>query len=289
MTETEDERGHAEDPDDGGELDDQQGPAVAPVRGQKKQLVKARSEELAEWHLAQGQEPGDPVEVVFRGDRIGSDGGAASVIGATLQRLANLIGSIGGGDPYVEALTFANSVHILLRPRKDELERARADFRRGVELRESRREAGMVVDDPTVRRLLEASVPDVEVASALAADLLSVSAEEAPAAAVRFGSEVAQAYKTLANTVAKNELTIELTPPGGGDPVRLGAQKAAMVNDALRDVTEPRRYEITVYGTLSIRGRHPARLRPSPGPRPRPPSGDPQEPQAPPRPLYARG
>jgi hypothetical protein len=224
-------------------------PEHQPVRGQRGKLVKARASDLGDFHLMHGNLPGESIEVVIRGDKIGSDGGSATVVGTMIQKIGQFIGSIAGTEPYVESLAFGNSVHITLRPRLEDVEAAREQFTRV----RSVIEHAEVPPEGTVRELLfEDTVPTVEAAVVIAADLIAQSADDAPAEAVQYGAEVARTYKAFASSVARNELTVAFDVPDRERPVTLGAEKAGRVNDALRDMRKPRTYEIEVFGTLSI-------------------------------------
>jgi hypothetical protein len=226
---------------------DQNGATDEPTPGptpppRRRELIRAKSEELGEiWSQAVALDPREAFEIVVRGENIGTDGGSAAVLGTVLTRLAALIKSLGGGNAYVEHLAFANSAHIKFRPTNEDAARSEADL-----------DAARHTDDPdTAARLYRDAVPRVHVAAALAADLIESSATEAPVHAVELGSGVAQAYKSFANAVAKNNVEVEVDP-AGSESARLTPEKARRVVDTLRTVSTPQEFELVVFGILSL-------------------------------------
>src|SRR5215203_4996856 len=94
------------DEDDGQPQDEQ-----APSRSQRRRLVRAKAEELAEWDFFQEHQPGEPYEVVVRGEGIGVDRGSATKVGAAITRIARLLEDLVPGEVQVQGLAFGNSVH----------------------------------------------------------------------------------------------------------------------------------------------------------------------------------
>lgn len=218
-------------------------PAAPVVPPRRRELIRAKSEELGEiWSQNVALDPRDPFEIVVRGENIGTDGGSAAVLGTVLTRLAVLIKSLGGGTVYVEHLGFANSAHIKLRPTNEEAARSEADLE----------VARNTADPEAAAQLYQSAVPRVHIAAALAADLIESSALEAPVHAVELGSGVAQAYKSFANAVAKNDVEVEVDSAVGEDPVRLTPDKARSVIETLRTVRKPQEFELIVFGVLSL-------------------------------------
>lgn len=105
---------------------------------------------------------------------------------------------------------------------------------------------------PRIEQALERTVPNVYVASALAADLLEASPEEAPRRAADLGGRVAQAYRALANMSAKKELVISISSAERDDPVVLTPARAKEVAAELTEAEKPRVFAVTVVGTLSV-------------------------------------
>jgi hypothetical protein len=237
-----------EDPDDGnGSVEEE----PAPPRSQRRRLVKEKREQLARWDFFQAHQPGEPYEVVVRGEGISSEGGNAAKIGAAIFRIARLLEELVSGDADMRALRFANSVHIEFRPTRTETLRAEAQLEEARKLR-AKPEPRKKSDERLMQRTLEDALTNIQVATALAADLIDATAREAPEHAVRLGTSVAQSYKTLANTVARERLTLYVEAPEREEDARLSPNKAERVAEALREVTETTRFIEVVVGTLSI-------------------------------------
>jgi len=241
---------------DPGEEHDAQGDgepqAEAPRRSQRRRLVKAKAEDLGEWSFFQEHQPGEPYEVVVRGEGIGDEGGNATKIGAAITKIARLLEDLVPGEVQIAALAFGNSVHIEFRPSKEEERRAEKELEQARRLQSEQKAVVTQAQEQVVKRTLERALTNIQLSTALAADLIETSALEAPEHAVRLGTAVAQTYKSLASTVAREHLTLALEAPERDEPVRLSPNKAERVADALRQVTEPTTFIEVVVGTLSI-------------------------------------
>jgi hypothetical protein len=215
---------------------------AAPRRGQRRRLEKAKKEELGNWAFFETHDPSQTSEVILRGEGIGANGGDAEKIGNTIARVAHLFKTLVDGEAYMHALAFQSSVHIWFRPSTEEIARAERELQRAKETR----------DERVAKHALEEAVTDIQVATALAADLLEASPVEAPVRAVTLGTNVAQAYKSLAATVVRGRLSVTLEAPERDEPVQLTARKAERVAEALKEVTQPEKFKEVVFGTLSL-------------------------------------
>ena len=241
---------------DAGESVPHEQPAPAPQpappapsrRSQKKVRKKEARERLGRWTFFQEHSPGDSIRLIFSGDAIGSESGDGAAIGMMIVRGANLLAALGA-RPQLATLEFGKSVTVEFRA--PDIETARAEEKLdAARALAAEREPSEDLDAEIALTLGEA-VTDVLVASELAAELLSVSSTDAPEAAVGFGNDVAEAYRTLANAVSKAELTFTIQPPQH-DPGELTPAKAVRVADALRAASEPLEQTIVAFGVLSI-------------------------------------
>jgi hypothetical protein len=246
--------GTEEQPPDGEEqgTEDEPDEAAPQQRSQRRRLEKAKREELARFDFFQDHDPDEPYNVVLRGEGIGRDAGSAVKIGAAIMRVARLLQDLVPGDVQMQALAFGNSVRIELRPSKAEQARAGEALERARRLRREADTALREPDEEAIKEILKSALTNVQVATALAADLFETTAGEAPEHAVRLGTAVAQTYKSLANTIVREKVTVAMDAPERAEPAQLSPNKAERVVDALRAVTAPTKVIEIVVGTLSI-------------------------------------
>ncbi len=219
-------------------------------RSQKKQRRKEERERLSKWHFFEKHGPGDAVRLIFSGDAIGPESGDGAAIGMMIVRAAHLLTSLGA-KPQLANLAFGKSVTVDFCAPQAEIVRAEDKLEAAhVLANEYGREPPPMQEDE-IRLTLAEAVTDMVVASELAADLLSATSTEAPEAAVNLGSDVAEAYRTLANAVSKAGLTFTIEPPER-NPGELTPAKALRVAEQLKAASEPREATIIAFGTLSI-------------------------------------
>lgn len=248
----------ADAPEEGGDGQqseaDPPGAEQPPRRSQRRRLEKAKREELGRWDYLVAHGADSPYEVILRGEGIGADGGSATKIGAAIARVARLFEQlVPGTDAYMKELRFANSVHIEFRPSAEERVRAQKERERAEELRQKLTDEDVEVpDERALHQAMQAALPNIQVATALAADLLDASAGEAPQRSVELGTGVAQSYKTLAHTIAREKVTLSVEAPDREEPAQLSPRKAEQVAEALKTVTEPTKVLEVVLGTLTI-------------------------------------
>ena len=237
-------------------------PAAAPKRGRRKRIIKAKRDELVDWVLAEAENLGQPRTVVLRGEGIGRSTAELDKVGSALSRLAGLLKEVGG-EPRLGGggLSFANSIHVELRPSEDELRRSSEALRDARVLDASlevETEAESAERREVVRELRSSAVPDLDVALALAGDLISAPVDEAPLRAAELGTEVAVAYRSLANAIAKEGVALALPSVRVVDAkpevrvVNLSPARAERVAKALSEVDEPTRAVVEVLGKLSL-------------------------------------
>lgn len=236
-------------PPDGGD-----GKALAPTgrstRAQKKQLLREAKERLAEWSFFAAHDPGEPIRIVVEGDSIGATSGDGEAIGTMILRASKLLRAFGT-TPMLEQLQFGSSVELEFRAPETEVTSATN------KLAEARRLAAAAGPSPTPEQSKEidltlgGAVTSILVAAQAASDLVSVPSQDAAEAAVAYGTQVAEAYKTLASAVAKADVTLTIDVPDH-EPVQLTAPKALRVAEELREATETIEQEITAFGVLSI-------------------------------------
>lgn len=227
----------------------------AETAASRKQLKKRAKSELKPWWRFQARDPAEPVDVTVSGRGIGKTQGETTAVGAAMQRVGGLYKALVGSPGYVDNLAWENSVTIRIRPNDEDVKRARDALRTVAELEGQEKRASEERRPEIEQRLEEAverSIPDVYMASKLAANLLSATPKEAPALAIRHGSGVAQAYRTLANAAVRNEFTIAIHVPGEDKPTQLTPEKAKRVAEELKHVAEPEEFVVIAFGVLSI-------------------------------------
>lgn len=221
-----------------------------PARPSKKTRKKEERERLVKWSLFKSYDPSDGITVTFSGDAIGSESGDGIAIGTMIVRAANLLTSLGA-KPQLATLTFGKSVTVEFRSPQAEVTRAQEKLNTARAMREAVGQEPSPEQEDEIKLTFGEAITDVVVASGLAAELLSVSSARSPEAAVSFGSEVAEAYQTLARAVSKAQLTFTIEPPAH-EPAELTPAKAIRVAEELRAASEPREVRIAAFGTLSI-------------------------------------
>jgi hypothetical protein len=219
-------------------------------RAQKKQRRKEERERLSKWSFFQEHSPGDAIKLIFSGDAIGPESGDGVAIGTMIVRAAHLLSSLGA-KPQLATLTFAKSVTVEFRAPQAEIIRAEDKLETARVLAEALGEEPAPEQEDEIRLTLGEAVTDLVVASELAADLLSAPSTEAPETAVSLGSDVAEAYRTLANAVSKAQLTFIIEPPEN-DPGELTPAKAIRVAEQLKAASEPLEVSVVAFGILSI-------------------------------------
>lgn len=226
----------------------EKGPDPAPTRrGQRRKLQREIKEKLGSYWFSVAQAEPSPVRLVIEGDRIGTEGGNGEDVGAAIYRYSRLIRALGG-EPRLLSLQFGNSVILDFQATDPELSAAKRELEEAHSLDAAATTADERAEvDAAVRR----SVPNLHLAAATAAELLSVPSSEAPEAAAEYGSAVAETYRTLASAVAKAELTLILDDPASGETVKLTPTKAGAVVEELRASTEPKERVVTAFGILS--------------------------------------
>ncbi len=225
-------------------------PGLKTKRARNKALREEMEKRLGSWSFFSGHEADAPIQMTVEGDYIGKTSGDGEAIGLMIVRICKLFSALGA-KPQLERLSFAKSVTVEFRA--PDLEAARAQEK----LESARRLSAAAGNSPSseqadaINRALRGAVTDILVASQLASDLVAVPSTEAPEVAVGFGTDVASAYKTLANAVAHADVTLTIKAPAH-EPIELTPAKASRVVEELRASTEPRETKITAFGTLSI-------------------------------------
>jgi hypothetical protein len=231
-------------------------PAPQSTRERKRKLRQEAKERLARWRFVTGQEIDEPIRLVLEGDHIGRDSGDGEAIGSMILRASKLLRALGA-TPRVESLEFGKSVIVnftsdLGKKTKDAHDRG--DVAHG-QIQPSRHvSAPEHVREPSLAPLdaIESgAVSETLVAAHLASDLLTTSVHQTPQRAVNHGAQVAESYRTLANAVARSEVTLTILAPAH-EAAQLTPRKATLVADALRESTQPKEITITAFGTLSI-------------------------------------
>jgi hypothetical protein len=215
-------------------------------RGRRRRLQIAKASELGTWRYMEQHDAEEGVEVVLTGDGITNDRAEASKVGAAIHHVAKLWKELGGASPFISSFAFEGSVHITLEPSRTEVRRVREERDRARKLRAE--------DAPAkeIEAALRSSVPDVDVAAALAADLLSAPIDETPLRAAEFGTNAAQAVRSLALSLARDKISVTIVSRDRDERVRLTPARAEQVADVLREVQEPRRFNVTAIGALSM-------------------------------------
>jgi hypothetical protein len=221
-------------------------------RGSKRREKKKKLKALGGWWFFERHTPGEVVRFRLTGDKIGQHSGDGEAIGAALQRLTRLLRSLDA-HPTFENLVWGNSVELEFRARDAEVTRAQERLAKAHELEEEAEAANQAeAFEDEIDATLEEAVPDLLLAVALAADLFEAPASGAPEAAVRLGTDVTQAYKSLAIAIARSGLTLTAPDPDADREIRLTPVRAEAIGEALRTVTEPVSQLVTAFGTLSI-------------------------------------
>lgn len=233
-------------------------PVPRSTRERKRQLRREAKERLARWTFATAHEENEPIRLVIEGDDIGRTSGDGEAIGSMILRTSRLLRALGAA-PRVESLEFGKSVTVSFKTSDSKTETKKKPnsgyaiqtetdpLRRRVDATEQEMKPALEPFGAIKPR----SVSDALVAAHMASDLLIASVETTPQMAVDFGTQVAESYRTLANTVARSELTLTIYAPAH-KAARLTPAKAMLVADALRESTQPREVTITAFGTLSI-------------------------------------
>ncbi|HEY4811768.1 MAG TPA: hypothetical protein VIH71_11995 [Solirubrobacteraceae bacterium] len=225
-------------------------PALKAKRAQKKAQRKEMKEKLGKWSFFTSYDPGAPIHMIVEGDHIGATSGDGEAIGLMIVRICRLFGTLGS-KPQLETMSFAKSVTLAFRAPETEAARAQA------KLEDARRLDAAAGGSPSPEQAeeiggaLRGALTDLVVAAEFASELVAVPSTEAPEVAVGLGSNVAGAYKTLANAVAQTGVTLTIEAPAH-EPTELTPAKAIRVAEELNASTEPRETTITAFGTLSI-------------------------------------
>ena len=244
------------EPDDDageGEASEDEAPATT-TRGRRRQLRVRKQDEL----LAAGGDPWtyyeqNPPEIIFTGEGIGRHYGSMRKIATEILRYAKLHEALVGTEPNMERLAFEDSVHIRLRPDATETARMNGEIERAKDLARQFEKKPSKRLEREIQRARRASIPDVTVGVAMAADLLSARVEDTPRQAVELGASVAAEYKALADSLARENASIEIrNVPNRTDSVVLSTARAERVADVLRTISEPQRFEEVLVGILSI-------------------------------------
>jgi|GEM_PF-6212065 len=192
---------------------------------------------------------GEKLSAVFDGDGLTSAGGAPEVVGEFLVRLHSLLAALDA-QVLLTMLDFSSSVVIELQPLVPE----------SVEV-QARDLAETDPDGLLRRRDLDALIPTSVVAANAAVRLLESSTpEQGLRQARRYGQGVADAYVSLARSVAKRDGTLRMSGPGEQVASLKAPDAERIVTASLREEPlEPR--ELTIVGTLTRTDSEEARFR----------------------------
>jgi hypothetical protein len=257
-----------EPPEDGEEEHDgdaeeetaDEAPEVAPPRrrGRRQSLSRAKRDDLIPWVRAEGTDIGAERELILRGSGIGSVRADLDKLSGALSQLATILRR-NGAEPFLSArgVVLGNSAHVYLVPASDEIRRAERSLSEAAALEST--DAGKTkAGQKRVHTLLRAAVPDLDVALALTGALMEAPVDETPMRAAELGQNVAEAYKSLATTLSKGGLTLEVPvirlDEEAAIPARavLGYGKAERVALALKSPSEPVVEVVDVIGQLSL-------------------------------------
>jgi hypothetical protein len=180
----------------------------------------------------------EDIEAVYDGPGVTGEGGKLRIVGRWLASMDGLFDALGAST-IMNTLEFGSSVRVELRPfvPKKTRERARAL---------AEKDPDAAVEDDLLREL----IPDSVVAARAVADLIATPAQDAIAEARRYGRGVADAYVTVARTIADGAATLTVSAPGR-EPARMGSRRARLVVQQLeeRDELSPR--TLTIVGKLT--------------------------------------
>jgi hypothetical protein len=225
--------------------------ALKEKRAQKKaQRIEIRKRLGEDWSFFSTYDPGQTIRLIIDGDQIGAKSGDGEAIGLMIVRLSKLLSSLGA-RPQLEKLAFAKSVTIEFQATEAEAKRAEQHLKDARRLMEAAGDSPSPEQTDEINLALRGALTDMVVATEMASELVSAASTDAPEVAVSYGSDVAGAYKTLANAVAKAQVTLTIQGPDR-EPTELTPAKASRVAEELRESTEPRELTITAFGTLSL-------------------------------------
>lgn len=239
---------HPPESDEGEQANgESESPLPTSTRRRKRALQKTAREDLAKIWAARGIDFELPITYTVSGERIGHDKGDGEAIGIALQRISQFLKSLGGNQSFTN-VAWGNSVTFEFAPRSAELEASNAH----VDVTSGEPLAVPTAIDESDPESEEDAVPTLQVAAALAAELIALNSTQAAETAANLGSEVAQSYRSLANVLSKRQLTLKADDPRGSEPAVIGPTKAKRISEALRDVTEPKVSTVSAFGSLSI-------------------------------------
>lgn len=219
-------------------------------RSEKRALKKQIKEELGDWSFFQSHDPNTPIRFVIEGDRIGKQSGDAESIGQVIVRLAKLFASLGG-RPQLEGLAFGNSVTVEFRSLKSEVKRATASLEAAQRIADTAGAHPTPEQEEQMKLALGDALTDMVIAAELASTLIATRSKDAPEVAVSLGGDVAGAYKTLANAIAREGVTLKVETPTD-EEAELTPKRARRVVEELAASSEPRELDVVAFGTLSL-------------------------------------
>ena len=218
-------------------------------RGQRRVYEKAERNRLAEWDLMTHVDVDDAISVkVAEGNNselLGQAQADAHWLADAIKRASNLIASLGNAQPFLGQVAFGNSVTLYFKPSPAEI----ADAERVL------READAATDRETREALIAKAIPPTLVGGYMAAEFIERATDDPLGAALEYGSEVAEAWEQFAKQVARDDVVLEITPPGGPDLAPtgvIGSEQAARVVRAFEEEGQQRTATVTAFGTLTL-------------------------------------
>jgi hypothetical protein len=167
-----------------------------------------------------------------------------------MKRLSRLFAVITASRPRLYALDVGHSIEVEIGPPDDEIKRAVAALR-AVEAEH---------DEKAARRMMQQVLPETTLAAYAVRDLILASEEDVVGAALSYGTQVTDAYKSLVRQLADESVSLELALPTDEDPsalnwtetVSLDTATAQGYKHALAAVGSDETVTVAAVGTLTM-------------------------------------
>jgi hypothetical protein len=234
-----------------GDAGEQQSAAAAPRGKRKRRLRDVADEALkGEAQLMVADPASARIRAVFSGNGVEADRADLGLFADSIKRLARFFTSLTESQPQLYALNFGKSVEVEIGPAEEEVERASRAL--------AAAEAGES-DAVRIRREVEA-LPETTLAGFAARDLLLSSEEDVVGAALSYGTEVTDTFKSLVRHLAEDDISLRLSLPtdtdvdarGGEVVVELDSERAQVYKEALTAVGTDETVKVKVAGTLTM-------------------------------------
>jgi hypothetical protein len=228
-------------------------PAPAPApRGKRKLRLRDVADDAlkGEAQLMVADPASARIRAIFSGNGVEVDHADLGLFADSIKRLARLFMSLTESHPQLFALDFGKSVEVEIGPAEDEIERASRALA-AAEEGES--------DAARLRHEVEA-LPETTLAGFAVRDLLRASEEDVVGAALSYGTEVTDTFKSLVRHLAEDDISLRLSLPTDTDIdasegeaiVELDSERAQLYKDALTAVGTDETIKVNAVGTLTM-------------------------------------